>query len=324
MCTQLNFREANEHSLYLGLPNVIGRNKRAIFGFLKDKLQDRITGWDKKLLSKGGKEILLKTVAQTLPNYAMSVFLLPLELCREIERLMCKFWWKTDSKKDKCIHWKSWENMSVKKSNGGMGFRCLRDFNLALLGNQSWRLILHSNTLVSKVFKARYYAQDSFLTAKLGSNPSYIWRSLMETQPILKQGVSCRIGNGRSVNVLEEPWLPCSQDPYIQTRNEALNHQKVSSLMLVQETGWDRDLILDMFNDRDASMILSIPLNTEEEDSWFWRHEKLGHYSVKSAYALIQQGKTISNGQDNSSFWRCLWNLKIPPKIKKLSVAGKF
>ncbi|XP_074347541.1 uncharacterized protein LOC141686402 [Apium graveolens] len=182
-----------------------GINKRAIFGFLKDKLQDCIRGWDKKLFSKGGKEILLKSVAQTLPSYAMSVFLLPLELCREIERLMCKFWWKTDSKKDKCIHWKSWENMSVRKSNGGMDFRCLRDFNLALLGNQSWRLILHPNTLVNKIFKSRYYPQDSFLSAKLGNNPSYIWRSLMETQPILKQGVSCRIGNGRPVNVLEDP-----------------------------------------------------------------------------------------------------------------------
>lgn len=54
---------------------MIGRNKKTIFGFLKDKLQERIQGWDKETLYKGGKEILLKIVASTLPNYAISVFL---------------------------------------------------------------------------------------------------------------------------------------------------------------------------------------------------------------------------------------------------------
>lgn len=64
-------------------------------------------GGTKKMLYKAGKEIMLKTVAQSLPNYAMSVFLLPTELCQEIEGLMCKFWWSTSSKKDRCIHWKN-------------------------------------------------------------------------------------------------------------------------------------------------------------------------------------------------------------------------
>lgn len=66
-------------------------------------MQDRIQGLDEITLSKCGKEVLLKTVAQTLRNYAMIVFLLPLDLCQQLERLMCKFWWKTISKKDKNI-----------------------------------------------------------------------------------------------------------------------------------------------------------------------------------------------------------------------------
>lgn len=98
---KLGFSEANERSLYVGLPNMVGRNKTTLFGYLKDIMQAPIQGWDKKMLSKGGKEILLKTVAQTLPNYAMNVFLLPLDLCQQLERLMCKFWWKTNSKKDR-------------------------------------------------------------------------------------------------------------------------------------------------------------------------------------------------------------------------------
>lgn len=81
LCNKPNFHEANDQSLYLGLPNIVGRNKSSIFGFLKEKLQNRLQGRESKMLPKGGKEVLLKTVAQTLPNYAMGVFLLPLNLC---------------------------------------------------------------------------------------------------------------------------------------------------------------------------------------------------------------------------------------------------
>ena len=41
------------------------------------------------------------------------------------------------------------------------------------------------------------------------------------------------------------------------------------------------------------------------------------NYSVKSGYNLIQASKDQANTADNSGFWRQLWNLKIPNKIKK-------
>lgn len=52
--------EANEHSTYLGLPNLLGRNKSALLGFLKDKVNMKIRSWEGKLISRAGKEILVK------------------------------------------------------------------------------------------------------------------------------------------------------------------------------------------------------------------------------------------------------------------------
>lgn len=60
ICNLLNFQEADESTTYLGLPNIIGRNKNVVLGYLKNRMQTRIEGYEKKLLSKGGKEILLK------------------------------------------------------------------------------------------------------------------------------------------------------------------------------------------------------------------------------------------------------------------------
>lgn len=123
ICEVLRFEEADEGSHYLGLPNYIGRKKSAMLGYLKEKVRDRVQNWDGIMLSKGGKEVLLKTVAQTIPNYAMSVFLLPLEMCRDMEKMMCKFWWRSSTKKDRSIHWMSWERMCQPKSAGSLGFR---------------------------------------------------------------------------------------------------------------------------------------------------------------------------------------------------------
>lgn len=38
----LEMRMADDRSLYLGLPNTVGRNKTVVFGFLKDKIRARI------------------------------------------------------------------------------------------------------------------------------------------------------------------------------------------------------------------------------------------------------------------------------------------
>lgn len=132
------------------------------------------------MLSKGGKEVLL---------YTTSVFLLPLEVCKYLERVMCRFWWRTNSSRSGGIHWMSWDRMSLRKIVGGMGFRSIGEFNLALLGKQAWRLLFNPEKLVSKVFKARYYPSESFLTAKIGSSPCYIWRSVFEDQGLIKQSI---------------------------------------------------------------------------------------------------------------------------------------
>lgn len=122
ICSMLQFKEADANTTYLGLPNTIGRNKSMVLGFLKEIMQERVQGWDKNCLSRGGKELMLKSVAQALPNYAMSMFFLPQQLCVDLERIMYKYWWK-GSNGNKGVHWMQWDRMCTKKSEGGIGFR---------------------------------------------------------------------------------------------------------------------------------------------------------------------------------------------------------
>lgn len=109
--------------------------------------------------------------------------------------------------------------------------------------------------MVRKIYKDRYYPGGNFLTAKLGANPIYVWRSVLASQDLLKAGLGCRVGNGENINILQEPWLQCDRDPYIQTESEVLKGSKVSALMLMDRDSWDTDLILDFFNARNANLI---------------------------------------------------------------------
>lgn len=97
---------------YLGLPSLIRRSKKIVFNFLKDKIWRKIQNWSSRLLSRAGKAVLLKTVAQAIPSYCMSYFLQPKSLCQEIEKMMNGYWSSMNSNNSKGIRWLSWENMT--------------------------------------------------------------------------------------------------------------------------------------------------------------------------------------------------------------------
>lgn len=72
-------------------------------GFIKDRLQNRLNGWYAKNLSQGGKEILLKSIAMTLPVYAMKCFKLPKNTLKKLSSVMLEYWWD-NSQNQKKIH----------------------------------------------------------------------------------------------------------------------------------------------------------------------------------------------------------------------------
>ena len=92
-------------------------------------------------------------------------------------------------KDEKKLVWMSWEKMCLPKEKGGMGFRDLKLFNLALLAKQGWRLQMNTSSLFYRVYKAKYFPRCDFLEASLGRQPSFAWRSIWGAQDVVKRGL---------------------------------------------------------------------------------------------------------------------------------------
>lgn len=153
-------------------------------------------------MSKAGKAVSLRNIAQAVPSYAMSCFLLLKMLCQELERMMNSFWWGSNEASRKGIRWLSWTN-----NLGGLGFKDLFGFNLALLGKLCRNFLNNPNSLIAKVFKARYFDSTGLFEAGRGGGVSYIWSGVWQAKETLKGGFKWVLGDREIIRIFEDPWI---------------------------------------------------------------------------------------------------------------------
>ena len=239
--------------------------------------------------------------------------IIPNEICNTIQRQMNGFWWGSGAD-GKGVRWMAWDKLCTIKEAGGLGFKSLQQFNVAMLAKQGWRLVNEENPLVTSIMKARYFPNTDFLGAKLGENPSYMWRSIIAAQEVVKQGCRRCIGTGMDTFVWQIPWLPCVEDGFISTSipNDFPNI-KVCDLVNARDNSWDENILNNLFNERDIRLIKQIPLaSTDRRDTWMWLFDTKGEFTVKSCYRqLVGECST-----PDATFWKKLWHLELPGKVR--------
>lgn len=81
------------------------------------------------------------------------------------------------------------DKIIIKKEFGGMKLRHLYAFNLTMLGKQGWKFTTNQDTIMFKIFNAKYFSSMDFLDVHLGHNPIFVWFSIHASQVMVKQGV---------------------------------------------------------------------------------------------------------------------------------------
>lgn len=129
--------------------------------------------------------------------------------------------------------------MTRSKAMGGLGFRDLHAFNLAMLARQGWRLLTQPDTLCARVMQAKYYPDGRLLKTEAKDGISYTWRSILKVVELLKEGLIWRIGDGISVDIWEDPWIPRGETRRVITQRNGSILTKVADLLDPGTGNWD-------------------------------------------------------------------------------------
>ncbi|KAA3481359.1 reverse transcriptase [Gossypium australe] len=273
----LGVRMATNPEKYLGIPNMVGRKKRESFQNLLDRISMRIEGWSNKMLSQGGKEVFIKSVLQAIPIFAMSCFLLPNSLCKKMESIFAKFWWQK-GKGRKGIHWCQWGHLCRPKSEGGLGFRNMAQFNIALLAKCS-----RQNIFQKAIFLIRNWVIEIHMFSEVYRLQRVIW----------KKRLIWKVGTGTSISI-------------------GSNDNKVAELNNCQTREWNREVVEYTFGADEADKILRIPLaKYPHDDLLAWRGEPMEVFSVKSSYP-----NAYAIQLSYFDFYKKMWCIDLPTKLK--------
>ncbi|KAF7128124.1 hypothetical protein RHSIM_Rhsim11G0009800 [Rhododendron simsii] len=324
VCNLLSMPAMGTDSKYLGLPFFWGRSKSEAHTFLIEKAITKMKGWKTKDLNAAGKETLIKHVVQAIPTYAMACFALSQKFCNKLNKYVRRFWWSGSPDEAK-IHWVSSDDLCKAKSQGGLGFRYFKCFNLALLAKQGWRLLQNPNAFWARLLKSLYFPNGNFMEALIGSRPSWAWASILQGRELLMKGTRWQIHNGVSVDFWVDKWIPslpsfCIQSP----KPPWISSNKVADFINPTTGEWRAEKLKQVLTTEEVQAVTYIPLSIMgDADSIVWGLHPSGKYTVKrgyqkawSNYISSKPERPSSSTVPEPSFWNFLWNLKIPPKLK--------
>lgn len=306
------------HEKYLGLPTYVGRGRVDTFSYIKERLTKKLEGWQGKMLSGAGKDILVRVCAQVLPTYAMNCFLLPKKSCDELQQL-CAKWWGSSLDKNK-IHWLNWDALCKPKEEGGLSFRNLHLFNLAMLAKQAWRIVQNPSSLISQLYKSRYFPDGDFWSAPQSVNPSYSWSSILSSRDILHEGSCWQVGSGHLIRIWEDNWLPHLPTLHPSERPANIFTPEYVNDLLLPDQSWNVPLVQSIFDPIDAEAILLIPLSRySSADRLVWHHHPKGVLTVNSTYKVAFNKRFPPSSSMSDPFrglWKGIWSTSIPSKVK--------
>lgn len=192
---------------YLGMPLTVKRPNRALYLPFIEKIEKRCEGWKRKLISRGGRLQLVKSVLSAILVYYMCCFTLPVWVIDRIDRIRRSFLWGKNEVDKAGISLINWEAACLPKKWGGMGIIDLRVQNTALLLRWWWRQYEEPTALwtitVTKLRCTGTYTNGPKFWAVKGS---FFWNQLQKLKKPFQWSTGWIIGNGAGISFWQDSW----------------------------------------------------------------------------------------------------------------------
>ncbi|GAU51437.1 hypothetical protein TSUD_413370 [Trifolium subterraneum] len=221
-----------------------------------------------------------------------------------VEESLPLFWWSSSTAKvcldlSSCLF--SFFLQKLPQEYGGIGVRQLREFNLALLGEWCWRMLVDREGLWFRVLAAMYGVEGGRLREG-GWRGSSWWREIARIREEGELGggwfgehVSKQVGDGSDTFFWTDPWvdgIPLWVD------EEAWEWRRPLRV-------WEEEMLGDCL-----SLLANLSLQAHTSDRWQWQPDPIEGYTVRGAYQLLTSQVSATTDAEN-----LVWHPQVPLKV---------
>lgn len=168
---------------------------------LIETVERKLRGWNGKMISRGGRLQLVKSVMSTVPIYHMSCFKLPKWVIRRLDRIRRSFLWGKTRSEKKGLSLINWEVAYIPHCWGGLGISDLNWVNISLLLRWWWRAYADKDGLWSvtiRRLRRRNVQQEGPIIWLVTS--SFFWRQLNGIKHLFNWCTNWSIGEGNAIS----------------------------------------------------------------------------------------------------------------------------
>ncbi|KAL2244171.1 UNVERIFIED_CONTAM: hypothetical protein Sindi_0535100 [Sesamum indicum] len=169
------------------------------------------------------------------------------------------------------------------------------------------RVSIATDSLVRRLFKARYCSGTTLVDTVGKGSILYAWRSILSAKPVLRVGCRWGIVDGSSIQIANSPWILRPTMFRLVLPLLSLDTDVMVDVLLDDDGRWDEEMVRSEFNPLDAEWILNTPTHAGEADRLLLHYNKKGKFSVRSAYWFASHSATMGT----SSQWEegAIWDV---------------
>ncbi|XP_060211803.1 uncharacterized protein LOC132639368 [Lycium barbarum] len=278
--------------VYLGCPISYARKRKIDYSELIKNVKDKLQAWKGRLLSLGGKVVLISSVLQSVPIHLLSPVKPPKCVIKEIHQMFAKFFWS--NKEDvKSRHWSAWLTMCFPKEEGGLGFKSLFDVSKALCAKLWWNfrtsISLWANYLWNKYCKNQY---PQYVQWKGGTQ---VWKMMLEARDSIEQEIWWETKSG-TANVWFDNWTKLGA-LYYTLPDQVIDESVEDVSEILDGNDWNFNKLQQLLPSEIVNHIQEELLMKESSTLWdkaWWMMTSSGKFNISSAWNLLRQKGHIS------------------------------
>lgn len=302
---EMGFREGSLLVRYLGVPIITSRINKADCCTLVNRITARVQSWTHRFLSIAGRIQLIRSVLHAIQAYWASVFVLPIAVMDQIEKIFRQFLWKgPDLGKGGAKV--AWDEVCLPKDERGLGIRRLQDCNKAAMLKHIWLLFSDKEALWCRWVHSTFLKNKNFWVATKPTSGSWAWKSLLILRRDFRMAFYWKIGDGQTTSLWFDNWHP----------RGPLNLIFLDSL--IYSSGLSRQAcVADLFSDAGQALRLvletwghPLPILMNAPDRCCWRESSSGQFTMASAWNFIRKKRMRVH------WYSFIWDNAIVPRYQ--------